>query len=223
MFTANASVRYLSILLTGTAYLLGATDSSSTTITAKQEIVKLDTQVAQADYVVRGVVIAAELLEYRDGAEYLQCGTQYRLRIIEVYRGEFGRQLVFASHRPLSLGGDVLLLLQEGQNTTSVRAGTQVDREAASNSGSKIRCKTAWSSIILTDEREDVFPIVQIRGADQVIKEWLLFDDARTSVPTDMRGLILPACSLPSPGCDPKRPGAPWRLIREAIPKWISR
>lgn len=214
------------LLLSLAAGGLSGTAARANTVVKFPKIVPLSEQVRSAEQIVRGVIVAAERLEYRSGADYGSCGTRYRMRVTESLRGTLGDQVTFTSESLLMLGFEGLLLLdkdagkQEGNAKEAEERLTPAEQRVAN---ARKECLRQWSPLTLPNEQKGYFPVLQMRGEDMKLNEWLLFDDQSTQLPPNLSKAVLPRCSLPSAGCDPSLPGVPWAMVRTEILKWVGR
>jgi hypothetical protein len=181
--------------------------------------VQLQEQLARADYAAHVVILQTESLGHVDNGPLQSCGTKYRVRVIEHFKGKrqgevtsFFTNRFLLPHRRLQAGDHVLALLVDVSNASGTRPEVNQMLE-----GSTDACRRARGDLYLTDFAENIFTIAFEQGAKE--KAWFEFSSQRTIFPAEIGSPELAACEpVAGGGCIQSRPDRiEWERVRKAL------
>jgi len=173
---------------------------------------QLPEQLAHADYVARVAIVETQSLGDVYNGPLQSCGTKYRVRVIEQFKGKrqgevtsFFTNRFLLPHRRLQAGDQVLVLLVDVS-----KASPEV---SATLEGSTDACRHARGDLYLTDFAENIFTITSEQGT----KTWFEFS-SRTILPTGIGAPQLAPCEPVSGGGCVRRPDRiEWERVRKAL------
>jgi hypothetical protein len=223
MFASDA--RCLTIVLS--ALVFGAMAERANGNATAYRPVKLQQQVADADYVAHVVILEIQSLDHVDNGPVQSCGLNYRVRIIEPFKGKrdtvvvaFSTDRLLLPQRRLRTGDHVLVLLRNAPNSiATVEAVAAADtlqlQQSVSMSAGTEACRRARSALYLPDFAENIFPIT----FEHASKAWFEFSSGRTIIPADVGSSQLARCeSVALGGCIKTAPDRiEWERVRKAL------
>lgn len=177
-------------------------------------------QVERADYVVRAVVAATELIEVSVSGKRRDCGVIYSARIVEQFRGSLPALVKFTAYpmprtTNLTVGDEALLLLRDAKNHPD--DGFLADLALSPS----IECRSRLPTIYTPAGVESVFRIDQLELAKP--QKWLFFGEL-TSMPEIGVEIVPKRCLGTCDNCEMSEPArVAWESLRPWIVKWSVR
>lgn len=194
-------------------------------VTAYQSV-KLQEQIARADYVAHVVIEETQSLAHVDNGPVESCGVKYRVRVVERFKGAPKQEVSsFATNRlllpqgRLRKGDHVLVLLRNAPKSLATvaaveAANTFAIRETVGMSASTEACRRARGDYYLNDSAENIFAITFEPGG----KAWFELSTTRTSLPSEIGSPLSPPCEPAGRGCIQQGPDrVEWARVREAL------
>jgi hypothetical protein len=153
-------------------------------------VIELRSQFVEADHVIYAAVAEKKSLESIENGPARSCGVNYRVKILEEFKGSLNAEFVWFStdrfllpQHELKRGDHALILLRDLSNTVDPRSARTRENLAIASIATTESCRRARSNLYLSDLAENAFLIgFAEENARSASKGWLEFSPSRTAV-----------------------------------------